>query len=75
RKSKERYLLKKGQDYLSEEGESTWIRKKHFAKLRAEEQRRKPPTKTQKRNIMSTYLKNMAGYKHTQFKNKSFKEI
>ncbi|GKA34065.1 retrotransposon protein, putative, unclassified [Tanacetum coccineum] len=25
-------------------------RKKHFAKLRAEEQRRKPPTKTQKRN-------------------------
>ncbi|GKC30574.1 hypothetical protein Tco_1037868, partial [Tanacetum coccineum] len=50
-------------------------RKKHFAKLRAEEQRRKPPTKTQKRNIMSTYLKNMAGYKHTQLKNKSFEEI
>ncbi|GJS77636.1 putative ribonuclease H-like domain-containing protein [Tanacetum coccineum] len=44
-------------------------RKKHFAKLRAEEQRRKPPTKTQKRNIMSTYLKNMVGYKHTQLKN------
>ncbi|GKC86931.1 hypothetical protein Tco_1147580 [Tanacetum coccineum] len=40
-------------------------RKKHFAKLRAEEQRRKPPTKIQKRNIMSTYLKNMARYKHT----------
>ncbi|GJU24658.1 hypothetical protein Tco_1163279 [Tanacetum coccineum] len=50
-------------------------RKKHFAKLRANEQRRKPPTKTQKRNIMSTYLKNMAGYKHTQLKNKSFEEI
>ncbi|GJZ35106.1 hypothetical protein Tco_0580923 [Tanacetum coccineum] len=50
-------------------------RKKHFAKLRAEEQRRKPQTKTQKRNIMSTYLKNMAGYKHTQLKNKSFEEI
>ncbi|GKE13400.1 hypothetical protein Tco_1416951 [Tanacetum coccineum] len=47
-------------------------RKKHFARLRAEEQRRKPPTKTQKRNLMSTYLKNMAGYKHTQLKNKSF---
>ncbi|GJW01512.1 hypothetical protein Tco_1556763, partial [Tanacetum coccineum] len=50
-------------------------RKKHFARLRAEEQRRKPPTKTQKRNLMSTYLKNMTGYKHTQLKNKSFEEI
>ncbi|GJT68418.1 hypothetical protein Tco_1019898 [Tanacetum coccineum] len=50
-------------------------RKKHFAKLKAKEQTRKPPTKTQKRNIMSTYLKNMAGYKHTQLKKKSFKEI
>ncbi|GJS90924.1 putative ribonuclease H-like domain-containing protein [Tanacetum coccineum] len=50
-------------------------RKKHFTRLRAEEQRRKPPTKTQKRNLMSTYLKNMAGYKHTQLKNKSFEEI
>ncbi|GKB89567.1 hypothetical protein Tco_0961839 [Tanacetum coccineum] len=42
-------------------------RKKHFARLRPEEERRKPP--------MSTYLKNMAGYKHTQLKNKSFEEI
>ncbi|GJW32820.1 hypothetical protein Tco_0052852 [Tanacetum coccineum] len=50
-------------------------RKKYFARLRAEEQRRKPPTKTQKKNLMSTYLKNMAGYKHTQLKNKSFEEI
>ncbi|GJX73950.1 putative ribonuclease H-like domain-containing protein [Tanacetum coccineum] len=39
-------------------------RKKHFAKLRAKEIRRKPPTKAQKRNQMSIYLKNMAGYKH-----------
>ncbi|GJU12104.1 hypothetical protein Tco_1134500 [Tanacetum coccineum] len=39
-------------------------RKKHFAKLKAEEIRRKPPTKAQKRNQMSIYLKNMAGYKH-----------
>ncbi|GJY62837.1 hypothetical protein Tco_0464297 [Tanacetum coccineum] len=39
-------------------------RKKHFAKLRAEEIRRKPPTKAQKRNQMSIYLKNMGGYKH-----------
>ncbi|GKB31056.1 hypothetical protein Tco_0870457 [Tanacetum coccineum] len=50
-------------------------RKKHFARLRAEDQRRKPPTKAQKRNTMSTYLKNMAGYKHNQLKTKSFKDI
>ncbi|GKE76628.1 hypothetical protein Tco_1542748 [Tanacetum coccineum] len=50
-------------------------RKKHFAELRAEEIRRKPPTKAQKRNQMCTYLKNMANYKHSQLKNKSFKEI
>ncbi|GJZ82018.1 hypothetical protein Tco_0647012 [Tanacetum coccineum] len=50
-------------------------RKKHFAKLRVEEQRRKPPTKVQKRNTMSTYLKNMAGYKHNQLKTKSFEDI
>ncbi|GKD84904.1 hypothetical protein Tco_1356058 [Tanacetum coccineum] len=50
-------------------------RKKHFAKLRAEEIRRKPPTKAQKRNQMSTYLKNMARYKHSQLKRKSYDEI
>ncbi|GJR51489.1 retrotransposon protein, putative, ty1-copia subclass [Tanacetum coccineum] len=50
-------------------------REKHFARLRAEEQRRKPPTKAQKRNTMSTYLKNMAGYKHNQLKTKSFEDI
>ncbi|GJU03316.1 hypothetical protein Tco_1113654 [Tanacetum coccineum] len=50
-------------------------RKKHFATMRAQEMRNKPPTKAQKRNIMSTYLKNMAGYKHNQLKNKSFDDI
>ncbi|GJZ78828.1 hypothetical protein Tco_0643665 [Tanacetum coccineum] len=39
-------------------------RKKHFAKLRAGEIRRNLPTKAKNRNQMSTYLKNMAGYKH-----------
>ncbi|GKD04199.1 hypothetical protein Tco_1179173, partial [Tanacetum coccineum] len=32
-------------------------RKKHFAMLKAEEKKRKPPTKAQNRNLMSTYLK------------------
>ncbi|GJS12264.1 hypothetical protein Tco_0369060 [Tanacetum coccineum] len=50
-------------------------RKKHFSKLKAEEIRIKPPTKAQKRNQMCTYLKNMANYKISQLKNKSFKEI
>ncbi|GJS31540.1 hypothetical protein Tco_0492160 [Tanacetum coccineum] len=50
-------------------------------RLQAEEQgeltieQRKPPNKAQKRNQMSTYLRNMVGYKHAQLKNKSFKEI
>ncbi|GJS04985.1 hypothetical protein Tco_0321493 [Tanacetum coccineum] len=50
-------------------------RKKHFVILKAEEKRRKPPTKAQKRNIMSTYLKNMDGYKYNQLKSKSYDEI
>ncbi|GJR90629.1 hypothetical protein Tco_0214640 [Tanacetum coccineum] len=50
-------------------------RKKHFAALRAQEKRNKPPTKAQKRNTMSTYLKNMDGYKHNQLKSKSYDEI
>ncbi|GJW13538.1 hypothetical protein Tco_0017671 [Tanacetum coccineum] len=50
-------------------------RKKHFARLRAEEQRRKLLTKAQKRNQMCSYLKNMAGYKQSKLKNKSFAKI
>ncbi|GKB50240.1 hypothetical protein Tco_0900993 [Tanacetum coccineum] len=50
-------------------------RKKHFAAIREKEKRNKPPTKAQKINTMSTYLKNMAGYKHNQLKNKSFDVI
>ncbi|GJT82220.1 hypothetical protein Tco_1056562 [Tanacetum coccineum] len=50
-------------------------RKMHFEILKVEEQRRKPPTKAQKRNTMSTYLKNMAGYKHYKLKTKSFEDI
>ncbi|GJX23393.1 hypothetical protein Tco_0227838 [Tanacetum coccineum] len=50
-------------------------RKKHFARLRSEDQRRKPLTKAQKRNQMCTYLKNMAGFTHSQLKNKIFDEL
>ncbi|GJY88869.1 hypothetical protein Tco_0503497 [Tanacetum coccineum] len=50
-------------------------RKKHFTKFKAEEIRNKQPTKSQKRNQMSTYLKNMVGFKHSQLKSKSYDEI
>ncbi|GJR40380.1 hypothetical protein Tco_1216064 [Tanacetum coccineum] len=43
--------------------------------LKAKEKRRNPPTKAQKRNLMSTYLKNMGGYRHNQLKSKSYEEI
>ncbi|GJX84587.1 hypothetical protein Tco_0335361 [Tanacetum coccineum] len=36
-------------------------RRKHFAAKRAEEKRNKPPTKTQQKKTMITYLKNMEG--------------
>ncbi|GJV97268.1 putative ribonuclease H-like domain-containing protein [Tanacetum coccineum] len=50
-------------------------RKRHFAKLIAEEKRRKLLTKCQKKNQMCTYLKNMGGFTHNQLKNKSYEEI
>ncbi|GJY20262.1 hypothetical protein Tco_0392828 [Tanacetum coccineum] len=50
-------------------------RKKHFAAKRAEEKRNRPPTRAQQRSIMCTYLKNMAGWKPKDLKNKSFANI
>ncbi|GJT61736.1 ribonuclease H-like domain-containing protein [Tanacetum coccineum] len=50
-------------------------RRKYFAAKRAEEKRNKPPTKAQQRSIMTTYLKNMAGWKPKDLKNKSFANI
>ncbi|GKC93673.1 hypothetical protein Tco_1159115 [Tanacetum coccineum] len=40
-------------------------RKKHFATLKAQEKRNKPPTLAQKKSTMSTYLKHIAGYKQS----------
>ncbi|GKA09932.1 hypothetical protein Tco_0689365 [Tanacetum coccineum] len=50
-------------------------RRKHFAALRAQEKRNRPPTKAQKRSQMSTYLKHIGGYKHKQLMGKSYDEI
>ncbi|GKD17195.1 hypothetical protein Tco_1206353 [Tanacetum coccineum] len=50
-------------------------RRKFFAAKRVEEKRNKPPTKAQQRSIMTTYLKNMTGWKPRDLKNKSFANI
>ncbi|GJT66792.1 putative ribonuclease H-like domain-containing protein [Tanacetum coccineum] len=50
-------------------------RRKHFAAKRAEERRNRPPTKAQQRSIMTTYLKNMTGWKPKDLKNKSFANV
>ncbi|GJW26420.1 zinc finger, CCHC-type containing protein [Tanacetum coccineum] len=50
-------------------------RRKHFAALRAKEKRNRPPTKAQKRNQMSIYIKHMGGYKHNQLNGRSYDEI
>ncbi|GJZ84429.1 hypothetical protein Tco_0649768, partial [Tanacetum coccineum] len=49
--------------------------RKHFAELRAQEKRNKPPTKAQKRSQMSTYLRHMGNYKHSHLKGKTYEEI
>ncbi|GJT08846.1 hypothetical protein Tco_0843308 [Tanacetum coccineum] len=49
------------------------------ARLQQEEReskiRSKPPTKTQLRNMMITYLKNMGKFNHNQLKGKSYEEL
>ncbi|GJW31752.1 hypothetical protein Tco_0051784, partial [Tanacetum coccineum] len=50
-------------------------RQKHFATKKVEEKRNRPPTRAQQRSIMCTYLKNMAGWKPKDLKNKSFANI
>ncbi|GKD35465.1 hypothetical protein Tco_1250974 [Tanacetum coccineum] len=64
----ERLQAREQEDLTDEEKARLYVellekRKKHFAALRAQEKRNKPPTKAQKKSTMSTYLKHMAGYK------------
>ncbi|GJV35083.1 hypothetical protein Tco_1407560 [Tanacetum coccineum] len=49
--------------------------RKFRAAQRAAEIRSKPPTRTQLRNLMITYLKNTGGYKYSQLKGKTYEEI
>ncbi|GKF11816.1 hypothetical protein Tco_0049742, partial [Tanacetum coccineum] len=50
-------------------------RRKNFVAKRAEEKRNKPPTKSQQKKTMITYLKNMEGWKHKDLKSKDFDSI
>ncbi|GJY37687.1 hypothetical protein Tco_0424051 [Tanacetum coccineum] len=55
--------------------ETIAARKKFFGAQRAAEIINRPPTKTELRNHMITYLKHMGKYTHNQLKSKSFEEI
>ncbi|GKC09649.1 hypothetical protein Tco_1001259, partial [Tanacetum coccineum] len=55
--------------------ETIEVRKKFFAAQSTAEIRNRPPTRTQLRNQMITYLKHMGKYTHNQLKRKIFEEI
>ncbi|GJY68276.1 hypothetical protein Tco_0471258 [Tanacetum coccineum] len=59
-----KYTIKERAKLLAEFFER---RKKQLAAEKAEAIKNKPPTKTQLRNLMMTYLKNMDGYKHRSY--------
>ncbi|GKC60126.1 hypothetical protein Tco_1087724, partial [Tanacetum coccineum] len=65
----EKYIIKERAKLLAEFFKR---RKKQLAAERAEAIKSKPPTKTQLRNLMMTYLNNMGGYRHSQLKGKSY---
>ncbi|GJS55780.1 hypothetical protein Tco_0629142 [Tanacetum coccineum] len=65
---REKYTIEERAKFLEE----TIAAQRMFrATQRAAEIRSRPPTKTQLRNLMMTYLKNMGGYKHSQLKGKT----
>nr|GEV51925.1 hypothetical protein [Tanacetum cinerariifolium] len=68
----EKYTLEERSKLLAEFFE---MRKKRLAKERAKTIRSKPPTKTQLRNLMMTYLKHTGRFTHAQLKSRSFEEI
>ncbi|GJV29314.1 putative ribonuclease H-like domain-containing protein, partial [Tanacetum coccineum] len=69
---REEYTIEERAKFLAE----TIVAQRKFRDAqRSNEIRNRPPTKSQLRNLMMTYLKNMGGYKHSQLKVKSFEEI
>ncbi|GKB42505.1 putative ribonuclease H-like domain-containing protein [Tanacetum coccineum] len=72
--AKDAALIKQMEDVQSKKVDVDEL-KKFFAAQRAAEIRNMPPTRTQLRNQMITYLKHMSKYTHNQLKSKSFEEI
>ncbi|GKA42742.1 hypothetical protein Tco_0735402 [Tanacetum coccineum] len=75
-----RMTLKEHKKYIVEERARMLVefiknRKKQLAVERAEAIRSKPPTKSQLRNLMMTYLKNTCRFTHAQLKHRDFEEI
>ncbi|GKC27586.1 putative ribonuclease H-like domain-containing protein [Tanacetum coccineum] len=69
---REEYTIKERSKFLAK---TIAAQRKFRATQRSTEIRSRPPTKSQLRNLMMTYLKNMGGYKHSQLKAKTFAEI
>ncbi|GJZ37890.1 ribonuclease H-like domain-containing protein [Tanacetum coccineum] len=71
-REREQFTIEERAQFLVE---TIAAQRKFRAAQRAAEIRSKPPTKTQLRNLMMTYLKNTGGYKHSQLKGKTYEEI
>ncbi|GKC62816.1 putative ribonuclease H-like domain-containing protein, partial [Tanacetum coccineum] len=69
---REEYTIEERAKFLAETIDA---QRKFRAAQRSAKIRSRPPTKSQLRNLMMTYLKNMGGYKHSELKEKSFEEI
>ncbi|GJZ28583.1 ribonuclease H-like domain-containing protein [Tanacetum coccineum] len=72
KEEREEYIIEERAKFFAE---TIAAQRKFKAAQRAAEIRSRPPTKSQLRNLMMTYLKNMGGYKHSQLKAKTFEEI
>nr|GFB01311.1 hypothetical protein [Tanacetum cinerariifolium] len=68
----ENYTIKKKEGLLAEYFER---RKKQLAAERSKAIKKKPPTRTQVRNMMITYLKHMGKYTRQKLKHKTFEEL
>ncbi|GJR00079.1 hypothetical protein Tco_0523063 [Tanacetum coccineum] len=69
---REEYTIEERAKFLAE---TIAAQRKFRAAQRSAEIRSRPPTKSQLRNLMMTYLKNMGGYKHSQLKANTFAKI
>ncbi|GKA98749.1 hypothetical protein Tco_0826686 [Tanacetum coccineum] len=72
KKKREMYTIEQRAKFLHD----TIVAQRRFlAQQRSEAIRNKPPSRTQLRNQMMTYLKHVGGKKHSDLKTKSFEEI